>query len=78
MSRRLTYHLQDGAFQRHHLEKHEIKCTRKEIEEYTKIRYIERDSNRLSILEALIINFEDPEINKQDTGKTRILKLYGS
>ena len=45
---------------------------------FTKIRYQERDKNRLEILEALIIHFEDPEINKQHTGKIRILKLYGA
>ena len=78
MSRRLTYHLQDGAVQRHNIEKHNKKVTRKEIEMLTKIRYQERDTNRLEILEALIIHFEDPEINKQQTGKIRILKLYGT
>ena len=35
-----------------------------------------RDTNRLEILEALIINTEDPDINRQDAGKIRILRLY--
>ena len=78
MSQRLTYHLQDGAVQRHHKEVHKEKVTRKEIEAYTKVRYQERDINRLEILEALIIHFEDPVINRQDTGKIRVLKLYGA
>ena len=78
LSRRLTYHLQDGAIQRHNIGKHHVKVTRKEIEAFTRIRYQERDFNRLNILESLIINFEEPEINKQDTGKMRTLKLYGS
>ena len=78
MSRRLTFHLQDGAVQRHHREAHKEKVTRKEIETCTKIRYQERDTNRLEILEALIIHFEDPVINRQDTGKIRVLKLYGA
>ena len=51
--------------------------TRKEIEMFTSIEYVERDVNRLEILEALIINAGDYEINRQDTGETRILKLYG-
>ena len=51
--------------------------TRKEIEMYTSIEYVERDVNRLEILEALIINAGNYEINRQDTGKKRILKLYG-
>ena len=42
------------------------------------MRYVERDTYRLEILEALIINVEDPEINRQDTGKVRTLKLYGN
>ena len=50
--------------------------TRAEIVEMTKARYYERDVRRLEILEALIIRCEDPEINKQDTGKCRALKLY--
>ena len=51
--------------------------TRKELEKFTRVEYVERDVNRLEILEALIINVGDYEINKQDTGKKRILKLYG-
>ena len=78
MSRRLTFHLQDGAVQRHHLAVHKEKVTRKEIEACTKIRYQENDTNRLEILESLIIHFEDPVINRQDTGKARVLKLYGT
>ena len=78
MSRRLTFHLQDGAVQRHHLAVHKEKVTRKEIEVCTKIRYQENDTNRLEVLESLIIHFEDPEVNKQDTGKQRVLKLYGA
>ena len=43
-----------------------------------KARYYEREVHRLEILEALIIRFEDPELNKQDTGKRKILKLFGT
>ena len=78
MSRRLTFHLQDGAVQRHHLAVHKEKVTRKEIEACTKIRYQENDTNRLEILESLIIHFEDLVINRQDTGKARELKLDGT
>ena len=56
---------------------HKAKVTRKEVEACTKIRYQEIDTNPLEILESLIIHFEDPEVNKQDTGKQRVLKLYG-
>ena len=78
LSRRLSYHLQNGAIKEHFLEKHKRNITREEIVNYTKIWYYERDVRRLEILESLIIRFEDPELNKQDTGKRRILRLFGS
>ena len=76
-SRRLSFHLQNGAIKKHCLAAHGSMITRKEIEQFTSIEYIERDVYRLEILEALIINAGDYEINRQDTGKIRILKLYG-
>ena len=77
ISRRLSLHLQNGAIRKHCEDKHGSMITRKEIEMFTSIEYVERDVNRLEILEALIINAGDYEINRQDTGRTRILKLYG-
>ena len=77
LSRRLSYHLQNGAI-KEHAKKHTEKITREEIVKFTEIRYRENDIQRLEILEALIILDEDPEINHQDTGKTKILKLYGN
>ena len=78
LSRRLSFHLQSGAIRHHFETKHNTRITRKEIVNWTRIRYQVRDTNRLKILEALIINAEDPELNRQDTGKVRILKLYGN
>ena len=77
LSRRLSFHLQNGAIRKHCEAKHGSMITRKEIEKFTSVEYVERDINRLEILEALIINAGDYEINRQDTGKKRILKLYG-
>ena len=77
VSRRISLHLQNGAILKHFESKHSSKITRKEFEDWTKIRYIERDVTRLFILEALIIKHEDPVINRQDTGKRRTLKLHG-
>ena len=77
LSRRLTYHLQNGAIKNHVLTAHGRKITRKEIVEMTTARYYQNDYQRLEILEALIIRFEDPLINRQDTGKKKVLKLYG-
>ena len=78
LSRRLGYHLQNGAIKTHFSSKHSRNITREEIVSMTTTRYYERDTRRLEILESLIIRFEDPEINKQDTGKRRKLRLYGT
>ena len=78
LSRRLSFHLQKGAIRSHYESCHGRNITRAEIVEMTTARYYERDVRRLEILEALIIRCEDPEINKQDTGKCRVLKLYGT
>ena len=78
LSRRMSLHLQDGAIRKHSEANHGSKTTRKEIENFTRIKYVERDRYRLGILESLIINVEDPELNRQETGKCRILKLYGN
>ena len=76
-SRRLTYHLQNGAIKNHAQSEHGRKISRKEIEEMTRTRCYQNDIRRLEILEALIIHFEKPVINQQDTGKKKVLKLYG-
>ena len=76
LSRRLSLHLQNGAILKHSVDKHKEKITRKKAEESLKVRYRENHHERLEILEALMIMFEKPEINKQDTGKTRILTLF--
>ena len=78
LSRRLSNHLQKGAIMQHFNDVHKRKITRHEIEEGISIRYKERNVYRLNILESLIINKEDPNLNKQDTGRHLILKVYGS
>ena len=60
------------------MQKHKRKITREEIVDCTRSRYFERDTLRLEILESLLIRYEDPEINKQETGKRRKLLLFGS
>ena len=69
-------HLQQGSIKEHFIETHQRKITRTEIVDNTNIRYIEHDTHRLKKLEALIIKFENPSINNQDTGNTRILSLF--
>ena len=43
-----------------------------------KARYYLNDIQRLETLEALIIMFEEPALNRQDTGKKKVLKLFGT
>ena len=78
LSKRLTFHLQKGAIRKHFESCHGRNITRAEIVDMTQARCYERDYGRLEILEALIIQREDLEINKQDTGKCKVLKLYGT
>ena len=49
---------------------------RNTIVENTKVRYREQDQNRLEILEAILILFDKPELNRQDTGIKRKLSLF--
>ena len=76
LSRRLSMHLQNGAIKDHYMTIHNEKIDRKTIVECTKVRYKESDQQRLETIEALIILCENPEINKQDTGRKRILSLF--
>ena len=76
LSRRLSFHLQNGSIKEHYASVHQSKITRTEIVENTTIRYFERDLTRLRILEALIIKQEVPIINSQDTGFSRTLRLF--
>ena len=62
----------------HFITKHGQKPTRKETVAMTKARYYLNDTVRLEILEALIILFEEPALNRQDTGKKKVLKLFGA
>ena len=78
LSRRLSLHIQNGAIRKHYESSHNRNITRSEIVAMTKARYYQRDVRKLEILEALIIQSEAPEINRQDTGKVKLLKLYGT
>ena len=69
-------HLQDGSIKEHFSQIHGRKITRKEIVDNTIVRYFERCTSRLRILEALVIKFERPALNNQDTGTKRTLHLF--
>ena len=71
-------HLGSGGPKQHAEQEHpHSSLTRDEIVQNTKIIRRENDRVRLSIYEALLIQQRQPQINKQDTGFTRTLKLFG-
>ena len=76
LSRRLSLHLQNGAIKMHSMNIHGSKIDRKTIVENTNVKYREQDQLRLEILEAILILFEKPELNRQDTGIKRKLSLF--
>ena len=76
VSRRLSLHLQNGAIKSHSISIHKEKMSRETIVENTKVKYREQNQLRLEVLESILILFEKPEINKQETGKQRKLSLF--
>ena len=60
----------------HYENSHNEKIDRETIVQCTKIEHSENDTIKLEIREALLILYEKPDINKQDTGKKRILLLF--
>ena len=55
---------------------HSENMSRKTNVDNTKVKYREQDQLRLEVLKAILILFEKPEINRQDTGKHRKLLLF--
>ena len=78
LSKRLTYHGQNGSIYSHFEDEHKSKVTREQLTENTNIISKSTDRLRLSIKEALLILDSKPEINKQYNNFTNILKLHNS
>ena len=78
LSRRLTQHLSNGSIKDHTLQNHHTYIDRKTLEENTKV--IEKANNRhsLAIKEAIIIQTNNPIINKQFSKFDNVLKLQHS
>ena len=76
LSRRLTGHLQNGSIKDHFEHCHGMNLTRDILVNNTSIRFMEKDTIRLKILESLVIKFEAPSINSQETGARRVLHLF--
>ena len=65
LSRRLTYHKQNGELEKHMRETHHRKITRQELVDNTKILDFEQNRKRLRILEAAYIQLLRPTLNIQ-------------
>ena len=76
LSRRLTYHGNNGSILNHFKESHNCKPNRDQLTSNTTIVAKESDKYKLAIKEALIILNTKPLINKQFDNFTNILKLY--
>ena len=76
LSRRLTYHAQDGGICKHLIGCHRSKPSREQLTENTTIIARASDRFRLSVKEALHIIRLGPLINKQYDNFTSILKPY--
>ena len=76
LTRRIAYHIQNGAIKDHNLLCKNQRIKRPQIVNSIKILYQINDKRRLENMEALLINTFNPELNKQDTGKVRTLKLW--
>ena len=76
LSRRLTYHGQNGSILNHFQESHSCKPTRDQLTTNTSIVAKANDRYKLSIKEALVILNTKPLINKQFDNFTNVLKLY--
>ena len=78
LSRRITYHLSSGSIKDHIMQDHQAIIDRKTLEENTKV--IEKANNRqtLAIKEAIIIQTNNPMINRQFHKFDNILKLHHS
>ena len=78
LSRRLTMHLQHGGPKHHAQHQHNTQLTRDILVQNTTVIATNTDSNRLHIMEALLIFQHKPPLNNQYTGLVRTLKLYNN
>ena len=67
LTRRLSYHLSNGAPKNHTQKMHKVKLERAHLEENTEIIAMCNDKRRLEIIEALFIKELNPNLNCQKT-----------
>ena len=73
---RASTHAQTGAIQLHNLNEHGIKITTNDILENMKTLFHSHEKSELLLAEALFIKSENPPLNRQHEGDTRILKIF--
>ena len=76
LRQRATSHAQTGAIQLHHLNEHQNRIKTDEILNNTETLFYSTDKSELLIAEALFIKSNNPPLNRQHEGDTRILKIF--
>ena len=72
----MTTHAQNGSILQHNVETHNVRIRTADILENLDILYRSMDPQELKLAEALLIKSEDPSLNNQREGSTRILKVF--
>ena len=76
LSRRITGHYYSGSIKQHFIEDHNIKPTKQQIADNTKIIAKADDKFRLTVKEAILILQHSPIINRQFENFQHTLKLH--
>jgi predicted GIY-YIG superfamily endonuclease len=76
LKQRMTTHAQNGSIQAHHKDAHSLKIKTADIMENITIMHRSQDKMELLIAEALYIKQEQPPLNNQREGETRILHIF--
>ena len=72
----MTTHAQNGSIEEHSVASHGARIPMAEILESLEIIYRSQDSDELRLAEALLIKLENPSLNNQKEGCTRVLKIF--
>ena len=76
LRQRMTLHAQNGSIKQHQSDSHSKKVTTAEILNNIKVIFRSQERQELYIAEALFIKEEQPTINNQKEGETRILHIF--
>ena len=76
LKQRMTTHAQNGSIKSHSMERHDHVIRTAEILKQIKVIYSSPDRLELLLAEALLIKSQEPTINNQREGETRILDVF--